>query len=191
LHEREDVMIYELRTYELKLGRLADYLAIFETKGFPVLSRYAEPIGFWFSGPTETGFLDRVNHIWGYESVAARIERRTALYNDPAWIRDLVPAVSETFVRLRGQLMTLQPSTADRLKTALAGKTAKGPVVASFTPAGVSSSSGGIGRWTTITGTVGRTFALDHLSELDLEQQDELSGVERDIWRPARFSRVR
>jgi hypothetical protein len=129
-------MIYELRTYELKLGRLADYLAIFETKGFPVLSRYAEPIGFWFSGPTETGFLDRVNHVWGYESVGARIAQRAALYNDPAWIRDLVPAVSETFVHLRGQLMTLQPSTSGRLAAALADTTAKGPVVASFAPPG-------------------------------------------------------
>jgi hypothetical protein len=183
-------MIYELRTYELKLGRTADYLAIFEAKGLPVLSRYAKPIGFWFSGPTETGFLDRVNHIWAYDSVAARIERRSALYSDPAWIHELVPAVSETFVRLRGQLMSLQPGTSDRLDAALAGKRAKGPVVASFAPPGVSPNGGAIGRWTTITGAVGRTFALDHLSELDLEQREEPAGVERDIWRPARFSSI-
>ena len=129
---KECMMIYELRTYELKLGRTADYLAIFEAKGFPVLSRYATPIGFWFSGPTETGLLDRVNHIWGYDSVAARIERRAALYRDPAWINELVPAVMETFVRLRGQLMTLQPGMADRLDAALTAKQAKGPVVASM-----------------------------------------------------------
>lgn len=184
-------MIYELRTYELKLGRLSDYLGIFETKGFPVLSRYAEPIGFWFSGPTETGFLDRVNHIWRYQSVAGRIEQRAALYSDPAWIRELVPAVSETFIRLRGQLMTLQPAAAGRLEAALAGKTAKGPVVASFAPSGIALGEGGIGRWTTITGPVGQTFALDFLSELDLEQCDAPAGVERDIWRPARFSRIR
>ena len=72
-------MIYERRTYELKLGRLSDYLAIYETKGFSVLRRYAEPIGFWLSGPTETGFLDRVNHIWRYESVTGRIEQRAVL----------------------------------------------------------------------------------------------------------------
>jgi hypothetical protein len=185
-------MIYELRTYELKLGRLADYLAIFETKGFPVLSRYADPIGFWYSGPTETGLLDRVNHIWRYESVAGRIQQRAALYSDPAWIRELVPAVSETFVRLRGQLMTLQPSALDQLLAALTGTTASGgPVVASFAPPGVSQSGGGIGRWTTITGVVGQTFALDYLSEVDLEQSQEPPGVERDIWRPARFSRIR
>jgi hypothetical protein len=184
-------MIYELRTYELKLGRLADYLAIFETKGFPVLSRYAEPIGFWHSGPLETGFLDRVNHIWRYESVAGRIQQRAALYSDPAWIRELVPAVSETFVRLRGQLMTLHPGSLNQLEAALTGTTPNGPVVASFAPPGISQSGGGIGRWTTITGAVGRTFALDHLSEVDLEQCDEAAGVEREIWRPARFSRIR
>jgi hypothetical protein len=185
-------MIYELRTYELKLGRLADYLAIFETKGFPVLSRYADPIGFWYSGPTETGLLDRVNHIWRYESVAGRIQQRAALYSDPAWTRELVPAVTETFVRLRGQLMTLQSGALNQLQAALTGTTASGgPVVASFTPPGVSLSGGGIGRWTTITGLVGQTFALDYLSELDLENSEEPAGVERDIWRPARFSRIR
>ncbi len=184
-------MIYELRTYELKLGRTADYLAIFEAKGFPVLSRYAKPIGFWYSGPTETGFLDRVNHIWGYESVAARIERRGALYRDPSWINELLPAVSETFVRLRGQLMTLQPGLEDRLNAALTAQQAKGAVVASFGMPAVSPSGGGIGRWTTITGTVGRIFALDHLSEFDLEQREEPAGVERDIWRPAPFSCIR
>ena len=181
-------MIYELRTYELKLGRTADYLAIFAAKGFPVLSRYAKPIGFWFSGPTETGLLDRVNHIWGYDSAAARIEQRGALYRDPAWINDLVPAVTETFVRLRGQLMTLQPGMADRLDAALTAKLPKGPVVASFGNPGISPSGGGIGRWTTITGTVGRVFTLDHLSDFDLEQREEPAGVERDIWRPALFS---
>jgi hypothetical protein len=55
----------------------------------------------------------------------------------------------------------------------------------------VSLSGGGIGRWTTITGLVGQTFALDYLSELDLENSEEPAGVERDIWRPARFSRIR
>jgi hypothetical protein len=184
-------MIYELRTYELKLGQLADYLGIFETKGFPVLSRYAEPVGFWLSGPTETGFLDQVNHIWGYESVAGRIAQRAALYSDPAWLRDLVPAVSETFVRLRGRLMTLQPDTSGTLEAARADTAVKGSVVASLAPPGVLSSGGGIGRWTMITGQVGQTLAIDFLSEFDLEHRTEPAGVERDIWRPARFSRIR
>jgi hypothetical protein len=87
--------------------------------------------------------------------------------------------------------MTLQPNTSERLETALASRTVKGPVVATVAPAGISPGGGGIGRWTTITGVVGQTFALDHLSEFDLEQREEPAGVERDIWRTARFSRIR
>lgn len=76
------------------------------------------------------------------------------------------------------------------LELALASKTSKGPVVVSIAPAAIVPGGGGIGRWTTITGSVGHTFALDHLSEFDLEQRGEPAGVERDIWRPARFSRI-
>ncbi len=185
-------MIYELRTYKLKLGRLADYLAIFETTGFPVLSRYAEPIGFWFSGPTETGELDQVNHIWGYESVDARIRQRGALYQDPAWIRELVPAVTETFVRLHGQLMTLAPGNEEALKRAMSSSHDGNPVVASFLPPGpLSRHKASIGSWEMNTGTVGCRFALDYLADARLETPGEFVGAERQIWRPARFSRIR
>jgi len=155
------LMIYELRTYDVKIGRLADYLAIFETKGFPVLSRYAEPIGFWLSGALETGKIDQVNHIWGYKSVAGRNEQRAALLEDPAWIRDLVPAVSDTFVRLQGQLMTLDPASKEGLSSALARDVPRGAVVASMAEPGAPSLAGaGFARWRMITGQVGRTFTL-------------------------------
>lgn len=185
-------MIYELRTYKLKLGRLSDYLAIFETKGFPVLSRYAEPIGFWFSGPTETGELDQVNHIWGYESVEARISQRAALYQDPAWIRDLVPAVTDTFARLHGQLFVLMPEAEATLKRAMSSPRDGGPVVASFLPSGLPSGHNpSIGYWQAITGTVGRGFALDHLADAQLDASATFAGTDRQIWRPTRFSRIK
>jgi hypothetical protein len=73
-------------------------------------------------------------------------------------------------------LVTLEPSTSAKLEAALGSKTAKGRVVASFAPLGVPPGGGGIGRWIMITGTVGQTFALDHLIEFDLEQREEQAG---------------
>lgn len=185
-------MIYELRTYKLKLGRLSDYLAIFETKGFPVLSKYAEPIGFWFSGPTETGDLDLVNHIWGYESVEARIRQRTALYQDPAWLRELVPAVTDTFIRLHSQLFVLNPDAEVTLRQAVMVSRGGDPVVASFFPAEKPiNPKPSIGSWQAITGAVGSGFALDYLVDAKLGSAAEYIGAERQIWQPTRFSRIK
>ena len=39
-----------------------------------------ELIGYF---TTEIGTLNQIVHMWGYESMAQRQERRTALYSDP------------------------------------------------------------------------------------------------------------
>jgi hypothetical protein len=41
-----------------------------------------------------------------------------------------------------------------------------------------------------LTGIVGRGFGLDYLSEARLEDTAAFTGVERQIWRPARFSAI-
>lgn len=81
-------MIYELRTYDLGIGRLPGYLRLFETVGYDLLCRYAQPVGYWFA---ETGGLNRIHHMWAYASRAERAERRAALYADADWLRDFIP----------------------------------------------------------------------------------------------------
>ncbi len=81
-------MIYELRTYDLGIGKVPSYLKLFETVGYTILCRYATPVGFWF---TETGVLNRVHHMWCYESRAQRAERRAALMRDAEWTGQFLP----------------------------------------------------------------------------------------------------
>ncbi|MEO0360945.1 MAG: NIPSNAP family protein [Pseudomonadota bacterium] len=81
-------MIFELRVYDLGIGRLPGYLKLFEKVGYPILSRYARPVGYWFA---ETGALNRIAHMWAYEDRAERAERRAALYADPDWLSDFIP----------------------------------------------------------------------------------------------------
>ncbi|MEL7465399.1 MAG: NIPSNAP family protein [Pseudomonadota bacterium] len=81
-------MNYELRTYDLGIGKLPGYLRLFETVGYEILCRYATPVGYWFA---ETGTLNRIHHMWAYESRADRAERRAALYADADWLKDFIP----------------------------------------------------------------------------------------------------
>jgi hypothetical protein len=81
-------LIYELRTYDVKPGRLADYLKLFDEVGMPVRKNYGVLVGFW---STEFGALNRVVHLWQYESLDARGALRAALMREPVWVNDFLP----------------------------------------------------------------------------------------------------
>lgn len=81
-------MIYEMRTYTIKVGQLQTYLKHFEDVGLPIISKYAQLVGYWY---TEIGELNQVVHIWEYESLDQRKEAREALYNDPEWVEKFLP----------------------------------------------------------------------------------------------------
>jgi hypothetical protein len=185
-------MIYEFRTYDLKVGRTNEYLGIFETRGVEVISRYAKPFGFWFNGATGTGRADQVNHIWGYESVEHRQKQRSALYADPFWTRDLVPLVFDTFEVINGRLMTLDTAFEPALQKSFAAPEPRGPMVARFGPAGASlPGEGALARFSFFTGAVGETLSLTYLADADMPGFSGPAGTRQELWHPARFSRLR
>ena len=71
-------MIYEIRTYNLKPGKVADYEANF-AEAYPVREKYSPLYGFWH---TEIGPLNQLVHIWAYESLQHRAEVRAAAAKD-------------------------------------------------------------------------------------------------------------
>ena len=76
-------MILDLRTYTMVPGRLGAFLKLYEAEGLPIQLRHlGKPIGYFV---TEVGTLNQVVHLWGYESMADRERRRTAMEADPAW----------------------------------------------------------------------------------------------------------
>lgn len=77
----------ECRSYLLKVGTTDRYLGLYEAIGYPVQRDYlGEPIGFFV---TEVGTLNKVMHMWGYDSLDARAERRSRLFADPRWLEFL------------------------------------------------------------------------------------------------------
>jgi hypothetical protein len=81
-------MVYELRTYTIKVGKMQEYLRLFEEIGAPIISKYTNLVGFWY---TEIGELNQVVHLWSYESLDIRAEKRKALYSDPEWLDKFIP----------------------------------------------------------------------------------------------------
>ena len=77
-------MILEERTYTIRTGLVQEYLELYEREGYTPHRKFlGDPVG-WFT--TETGTLNRVVHMWRYESHADREERREKLYADKDWL---------------------------------------------------------------------------------------------------------
>lgn len=81
-------MVYEMRTYTLKIGKTHEYLRHFEEIGLPLITKYAKLVGYWY---TEIGELNQIIHIWAYENMEQRAQARKALYSDREWLEKFIP----------------------------------------------------------------------------------------------------
>jgi hypothetical protein len=77
-----------MRTYQIKVGMMQRYIAQFEEKGLPIVSRYCKLVGYWIA---ESGRLNRVIHIWEFDSVEHRTEARSRWWQDREWLEGYIP----------------------------------------------------------------------------------------------------
>lgn len=75
-------MIFELRTYQIQSGKAAEFLKVYEEHGLAIITRYARLIGCWTK---ESGTLNSVVFLWGYDDFAHRAAQRTKLAQDAQW----------------------------------------------------------------------------------------------------------
>ncbi|WP_142781771.1 NIPSNAP family protein [Agrobacterium sp. T29] len=89
-------MIYDHRTYTVAHGKMKEYLHRYETIALPISLRHLGPlVGFWTS---EIGPLNQVIHIWQYDSMQDREDRRARMYADPEW-QEFLKLNAGTFVQ--------------------------------------------------------------------------------------------
>ena len=74
-------MIYEMRTYALKPGTVAEYEGRFG-EALPHREKYSRLGAFWH---TEFGPLNQVIHVWPYEDLSERARVRAEASKDPHW----------------------------------------------------------------------------------------------------------
>jgi len=90
-------VIYELRTYTVKVGTLPEVLRLFEER-LAHREKYSPLLGCWY---TDIGPLNQFVHLWGYESLQQRAEVREAFSADPNW----PPPIMDHLVDMRSEVI--------------------------------------------------------------------------------------
>ncbi len=94
-------MIYEQRIYEMKPGSAGAFLKVYEEEGLAIITKYARLIGCW---TTESGTLNSVVFIWGYDDFAHRTAQRAKMGADPEW-QAFVPKILPFLVHQESRFM--------------------------------------------------------------------------------------
>ena len=76
-------MIADLRIYTTLPNRMAEFVALYQDKAWPLQLKYLENCLGWYT--TVEGALNTVVHLWGYADQGDRERRRAAMAADPAW----------------------------------------------------------------------------------------------------------
>ncbi|KAL6117195.1 nipsnap3a [Pungitius sinensis] len=87
---------YEFRTYSIRPDQNAAFLKLTNEK-IHLRTAHSELIGYW---SVEYGGLNKVFHIWKYDSYSQRADVRAALSQDPSWISEYI---SKAIPMLRSQ----------------------------------------------------------------------------------------
>jgi len=94
-------MIYEIRTYQLKAGSLAEVEKRFG-EGYEYRKKYSPLAAFWH---TEIGPLNEIVHVWPYTDVAERARVRAEAAKDPNW----PPKIQEFILKMQSEVLVPFP----------------------------------------------------------------------------------
>ena len=95
-------MIYELRTYRMKVGSVPTYLKLVEDEGIAVQKEHLGQLVGYFS--SEIGPLNEIVHVWAYADLVDRAERRARLAADPRW-RVFLPKIQALIKTMENKIL--------------------------------------------------------------------------------------
>lgn len=74
--------LYELRTYTLYVGKMAEAVKLYQDHGFPALEKggHSRNLVGYFQG--DTGTMNQIIHLWRFADDAHRRSHWTAVYSD-------------------------------------------------------------------------------------------------------------
>ncbi|XP_032874103.1 protein NipSnap homolog 3A-like isoform X1 [Amblyraja radiata] len=84
--QQEHGTFYEFRTYNIKPGKMADFLNLTEDK-IHLRTAISELVGYWF---LEFGNMNEVFHIWKYGSYKERTAVRRSLMQEKDWQQNYI-----------------------------------------------------------------------------------------------------
>ena len=82
-------MIVEMRTYQIQAGKAGQFLKVYQDNGLAIITQYARLLGCWTK---ESGVLNSVVFLWGYDDFGHRTAQRAKLAQDARW-QAFVPTI--------------------------------------------------------------------------------------------------
>jgi hypothetical protein len=76
--------IYELRTYDVVVGKMSQVVELYKTEGWPALAKHPNRLVGYFTG--DIGALNEVVHLWKFEDDADRREFWAGVFADPEFM---------------------------------------------------------------------------------------------------------
>ena len=184
-------MLYEIRTYTLKPGCVAEYEKRF-AEAVETRTKYSPMYGMWH---TEIGPLNQIVHIWAYDSLQQRFDTRLAATRDtsgnwPPKTTDLVVSQeSDILTPINGMhhhsgVQELGGMYELRMYTYPAGAT--GAIATAFASQYAARHAaypvGGI--WTSELGNLNRLYQLFPFKNWDHRDQLRAELREKNLWPP-------
>jgi hypothetical protein len=100
-------MIYEMRTYQVKVGSLPEVEKRYG-EAYEYRKKYSPLTAFWH---TEVGPLNEIIHVWGYKDLAERARIRAEAAKDTNW----PPKIQEFIVNMQSEIIVPFPFTTELL----------------------------------------------------------------------------
>ena len=76
--------IYELRTYEVIVGKMAEVIELYRTEGYPAIERHPKRLVGYFTG--DIGAMNQLGHLWKFEDDADRRAFWRGIFGDPEFM---------------------------------------------------------------------------------------------------------
>lgn len=98
--------IYELRTYEVIPGKMAEIAALYKSEGATVIAAHPPKLVAYFTG--DVGALNELIHLWKFDDDADRRAFWAGLYGDPRFMA-FAGKLRPMFVSQKNKLMLPAP----------------------------------------------------------------------------------
>ena len=76
--------IYELRTYDVTVGKMAEVVKLYQTEGWPAIQKHPPKLVGYFTG--DIGALNQLVHLWKFDDDADRRAFWAGLFSDAEFL---------------------------------------------------------------------------------------------------------
>ncbi len=103
------MILYEMRTYTLQVGKMAEAVKLYTEIGYPVLQKSGldkKLVGYF---QADTGVINQLIHLWKFNDDGERRAHWAALYANPDFMEGFAPKFRPLLVSQEVKLLTAAP----------------------------------------------------------------------------------